>query len=303
MKHILFFLLILGNSCILHADSDNIHMSVAMPGECILDSNTKSILKNKLLQIISTNGVATTECGALIMVPEIDIINSRSIHGGMRQIMSVELGITVTVRNLITNTVFNTLQIISTGEGYSDSEAQRSAINKIDALNPKYSGFVESTKLKIDDYYKKNTANIITKANALASQQQFDEALALLSTYPESLPGYAQVSKAMTAIFDKCQTQYCSQILLAAQTAYSKHDYEEAAELASMIDSQSSCASQATALLSSIKSDMDKRHNEMVTREREKMQLDERIKTAQINAIKDIATAYLQRQTEYVFFW
>lgn len=175
------------------------------------------------------------------MVPEVNIINSNSIHGGMRQILTVELGITVTVRNMITNTVFNAMQIASKGEGYSDNEAKCSAINKIDVLNTDYSRFVEATKLKISDYYRNNTIALITKANTLASQQLFDETLALLSTYPESLLGYTKVSNAMTSIFKKCQAQYCTQILLSAQAAYSKHDYAEAAELVSMIDGQSSC--------------------------------------------------------------
>ena len=207
--------------------------------------------------------------------------------------MSVELGITVTVRNMITNTVFNTMQIASKGEGYSDNEAKRSAINKIDALNTDYSRFVEATKMKISDYYRNNTVSLITKANTLA----------LLSTYPESLPGYTKVSNAMVSIFKKCQTQYCSQILLSAQAAYSKHDYTEAAELVSMIDAQSSCAAQAKALLNSIKKGMDKQYNDIIAMEKEKIRSDERIKSAQIKAIKDIATAYFKRQTEYIFFW
>jgi hypothetical protein len=37
--------------------------------------------------------------------------------------------------------------------------------------------------------------------------------------------------------------------------------------------------------------------------EKEKIRSDERIKSAQIKAIKDIATAYFKRQTEYIFFW
>ena len=221
--------MLLGYSCLVQAQTDNVYISVAMPSDCTLDGNTKSILKNKLLQILSTEGVAGTECGAIIIVPEINIINSNSVYGGMRQILSVELGITVTVRNMITNTVFNTMQIASKGEGYSDNEAKRSAINKIDALNTDYSRFVEATKMKISDYYRNNTVSLITKANTLASQQLFDEALALLSTYPESLPGYTKVSNAMVSIFKKCQTQYCSQILLSAQAAYSKHDYTEVA--------------------------------------------------------------------------
>ena len=303
MKKIFFLLLLLGCSYLVQAQTDNVYISVAMPNECTLDNNTKSILKNKLLQILSTKGVAGTECGAIIIVPEVNILNSNTIYSGMRQILSVELGITVTVRNMITNTVFNTIQIVSKGEGYSDNEAKRSAINKMDALNTDYSKFVEATKLKITDYYRNNTVTLITKANTLASLELFDEALALLSTYPESLPEYAKVSNAMASIFKKCQTQYCNQILLSAQAAYSKHDYAEAAELVSMIDAQSSCAAQAKALLNSIKKGMDKQYNDIITMEKEKIRSDERGKSAQIKAIKDIATAYFKRQTEYVFFW
>lgn len=294
--------MLLGCSCLIHAQTDNVYISVAMQSGCALDSNTKSILKNKISQILLAKGVAGSECGAVIMVPEINVINSNYINGGMRQIISVELGITITVKNMITNMVFNTMQIVSKGEGYSDIEAKRSAINKIDVQNADYLRFVETTKVRIYNYYKENTTALITKANTLASRQMFDEALALLATYPESLPGYAQVSDAMTSIFKKCQTQYCSQILLLAQAAYSKQAYVEAAELVSMIDAQSSCITQAKSLLNLIKRDMDKLHDEAVFIEKEKIRSEERIKAAQITAIKDIATAYFKRQTEYVFF-
>lgn len=303
MKQIFLFLWLLGYSFLVKAQTDNIYISVAMPNNCILDNNTRSILKNKLLQILSNEGVAGMECGTIIMVPEVNIINSNMIYGGMKQIFSIELGITVTVKNMITNTVFNTIQICSKGEGYSDIEAKRSAINKIDVLNNAYLTFVRVAKSKIYDYYKNNTDALIAKANTLASQQMFDEALALLSTFPESLPEYVNVSNVMISIFKKCQDQYCNQVLMSAQAAYSKQDYTGAAELASMVDAQSSCASQAKALLNSIKKDMDKQYKDAFELEKEKIRSNEQIKTVQINAIKDIATAYFQRQTEYIFFW
>lgn len=303
MKQIFFLLWLFGCSLQVQAQTDNIYISVAMPNDCILDINTKTILKNKILQILSKEGVAGTEFGAVVMVPEVSIINSNSIYGGMRQIFSVELGITVTVRNMITNTVFNTIQISSNGEGYSDVEAKRSAINKINVLDNRYSEFVKVTKSKIHDYYKNNTDALIAKANTLASQQMFDEALALLSTYPESLPGYANVSNVMISIFKKCQSQYCNQILLSAQAAYSRRDYDDAADLVSMVDAQSSCATQAKVLLNSIKKEMDKQYHDAVEMEKDKIRSDEQIRTAQINAIKDIAIAYFKRQTEYVFLW
>ena len=65
-------------------------------------------------------------------------------------------------------------------------------------------------------------------------------------------------------------------------------DYTEAAELVSMIDAQSSCAAQAKALLNSIKKGMDKQYNDIIAMEKEKIRSDERIKSAQIKAIKTL---------------
>ncbi len=295
-------MLLLQSGSLMAQDGD-IYISVAMPGNGTLDSNTKSILKNKLLSIVSAQGVAGTEYGAIIIVPEVNVTNSSTVEGGMRRIISVDMEITVTIRNMITNTVFSTIQMESSGEGYSYKEAERSAIGKINASSPEYISFVKMAKSRIIKYYETNTTTLVAKANTMASQEQYDEALALLSAYPESLSGYQKVSKAMIEIFSKCQTQYCSQILMSAQAAYSRQDYEEAAELASMVDSQSSCAPQAKSLLSSIKSSLNKEYADAIEMEKEKMMSDERIKTAQINAIRDIASAYFKRQTEFVFFW
>ena len=57
MKIMLFLLLLLGYSCLIQAQTDNVYISVAMPSECTLDSNTKSILKNKLLHDNSAESV------------------------------------------------------------------------------------------------------------------------------------------------------------------------------------------------------------------------------------------------------
>lgn len=159
------------------------------------------------------------------------------------------------------------------------------------------------TKSKIETYYKDNISVIIKKANALASQQSYDEALALLSTYPESLPGYGQVAATMSTIFQKCQSQQCRQILLTAKAAYAQRDYDTAAELASTVDAQSECAREAAKLLEAVRQSANKEYSDQLTMEREKILSKERIKKAEYKAIADIASAYYQRQTQYVFFW
>ncbi len=284
-------------------NAQSINISVAMPQDCNLENEAKLMLKNKLQNIISYQGVAGTECGALIITPEVNIIRSNIIHGGMRQINSVELCITFTVRNIITNTVFNSIQTTLSGEGYSMIEANRSAINKIETSSPFYQKFIDSTGKRILDYYETNTSAIIEKANTLASQQLFDKAFALLATYPENLPSYNKVANTISSIFKKYQTQQCSQLLLSAQAAFSRKDYELATELVSLIDAQSDCVSDAQELLKSITQNLDKQYDDLLKLEAEKMQSHERIELAKTKAISDIASAYIRNQTEYIFFW
>lgn len=304
---LLLFLLPFLQISSLHAQQD-IPIALAIVNGSAVDNNMKSILKNKLLSLLSSEGFAGTECGAIILVPEVDVINSSQINGGMRRITSMEVGLTISVRHLVTGTVFQSLQLSAKGDGYSEGEAMRSAINKINTKSYDCITFVKQAKQKIFDYYKENTSSLITKANTLASQQSYDEAIALLSTYPESLPGYAQVSAAIVSIFTKAQTQYCSQILLSAKAAYAREAYDEVTEFISLIDAQSSCASEAQALLNSIKKDLEEQRAE-AKQERlradslhmERMRSDERVQIAKINAAKDVASAYFQRQKEYVF--
>ena len=314
MKRFLIILMLSFTILVVRAQSGDIYISVATPQNCLLDSNAKTLLKNKILNAVAENGVAATECSALAFVPEICIMEEDKVEGGMRTIYTRKLSITITARNIITNTVFGSVQLTSNGEGYSMNDANRSAINKINMQTELYRSFVEETKRKVIDYYDKNTSSLIAKANSLATQQEYDEALALLSTYPETLSGYPKVSVAISEIFKKSQTKYCSEIMQAARAAYAQRDFAGAAEIAASINSGSSCASEAKQFLAQVKRDSDREYNDQLAMEREKnrnqvalererIRSNERVHTATTNAAKEIAKAYYQRQTRYVYFW
>lgn len=314
MRRLLLIIGIILTSACAYGQSGEVYLSVAMPQNSIMDKNEKTLLKNKLLNTIATQGVAATECSAIAMVPELSIMSEEKVEGMMRTIYTHKVSITVTVRNIITNTVFNSIQITSDGEGYSVAESLRSAINKIDMTDGRYAAFVSEAKSKIVDYYNCNTSSLIKKANALSAQQQYDEALALLSTYPESLSGYSEVAKTIGEIFSKSQSKYCGEIMQSARAAYATRDFASASEIVSMINPQSRCAAEARQLLAQIKRDTDKEYRDQIATEREqfrtqaalereRMQASERVRTASIRAARDIATAYYKRQTHYVWFW
>lgn len=299
MKRLLIFWIAVVTTLMVCAE--DAYISVAMPSDSQLDNNTKSILKNKLLNIASAEGVASMECSAIAMIPEVNVLSKELVEGGMRNITTLELSITITVRNILTNAIFNTIIISATGNGYSETEAMRSAIKSIEPS--KYLKFIKTSKEKIIAYYRNNTSSLIAKANTLAGQQMYDEALATLSSYPESLAGYPQVAAAISSIFKKAQTQYCSEILQAARAAYAQRDYDGAAGLASTIDATSSCASEAKALLGSIRRSAEQEYKNQLEMERQERLSRERVATATIKAARDVAVAYYKRQNNYIFFW
>lgn len=301
MKHIFILCLLIFNIQIIKAQNDNIYISVAIPNHSNLNNNTGNILCGKLLGLVSKNGVAATESGALIIQPDVTILNKNTIATGMRNIMSVKIGLTLTVRNIITNTVFNTIDFSINGEGYSENEAMLSAFNKVDFSAPRCEQFITISKEKIRKYYANNTSALITKAKTLAAQRNFDEALALLNTYPSSLEGYKQVSETMIQIYKSYQTLYCSQIMLSAEAALAKHDYEEAANIISTIDAQSSCAARVNKILATINNELRRQHKEQLSLYRQNMKSRERIALATISATKDIAKSYYSRQTKFIF--
>lgn len=314
MKKFLYIITLVTMSIVCSAQSGEVYLSVAMPQNSVLDANSKTLLKNKLLTAATSQGVAATECSAIAMVPEVSILSDEKVESGMRTIYTRQISITVTVRNLITNTVFNSIQIETSGEGYSVNDALRSAVTKTNLANERYTSFVVEAKNKINEYYSNNTSSLIGKAKTLASQQQYDEALALLSTYPESLSGYPLISNAITDIFNKSQSKYCGELMQAARAAYAQRDFTSASDIAAMINPQSSCASEAKQLLAQVKRDSDKEYNDQVALQREEMrtqasiereriQANERMRTASIKAVRDIATAYYKRQVNYVWFW
>lgn len=301
MKRFIYILFMLAIS--LTSTAENVYISIAIPSQNILDSNSKTILKNKIISMVTAEGISATEYSAIAMIPEISILSNERIEGGMRNIIALELSVQITIRNIITNNIFNSIQLSVKGNGYSIDEAQRAAITSINASSPKYAAFIKETKDRIIDYYKNNTSLLISKAKTFAAQQQYDEAIALLATYPEFLSDYTRVSATIKDIFKQGQTHYCSQLMQSARASYANRDFEGAAEIVSYIDASSSCAREAKELLLSIKKNQDAVYNNEINLEKEQIRSRERIATATINAARDVAKAYFKRQTTYVYLW
>lgn len=301
MKRNVVLLLLIFMLCNAFAQSHDIYLSVAVPQNCILEENCRRALVNKVLSLCTTEGVAAKECGAIVIVPEVNLLDQEVVEGGMRNIYTMEMCINLKVMNVMSGTVFNTLSMSVKGEGYNKVEAERSVIRKLDMS--KCSDFVRITKDKVADYYSHNTKVLIQKAQTLAAQQNYEEALALLASYPEFLSDYSEVSSAIKSIYQRYLTQNCEEVLMLARAEISKRNYDVAANIAASIDPSSSCYNDASEILSLIKSDVDEMYKVDIANERDIRKSQERFAIAEINAARDIAVAYYKRKTTNIFLW
>lgn len=254
MKRILLFLFSLG---IFASElfSQGLNIGVVVPEEDseYITASAYRTLNTKLEKLINGCGATSVNSGNIVMFPVVDIVGDNLIEGGMRNIYSLQVDITVKVVSLISNTTFGSITWELKGNGYSKTEAAKNAFNKISVSDEKFKDFYKNIKIKIENYYVGNRATILAQAKKLAAQKKYEQALAMLYEYPSGISGDSDVQSEITKIYKQYQIANCSQILQEARAQAANKNYDEAVALIAEIDATSSCASDAKALSTQIR--------------------------------------------------
>ena len=255
-----------------------------------------SRLSLKMEQIATNNGVAAFYDGAFVMFPKLAVYDLQSVEGGMKAITTLKIDLTINVIQIATKTIIGSIPIVLSGSGYSIEEATSNAISKINSRDSKYSSFLSECKRRIIDYDEKNCKNNILKAKTLASQQRYEEALALLALYPESLPSYSLVSAAIITIYKEYQKECSAQLVLEAKSAIATQDYELAADLLASVDPESPSYKEALKLIDVVKKNVTKERQDAINRAWKLYNSEVALEKHRINAAKEVAKAYYSNQ-------
>lgn len=302
MKKILILAVFLVSLMPSRAQNEVINMALAVPRQQMTaNADVLRVLKSKLSAALAAGGCAQTDYGGIVISPMTTVSGKQMIEGGMRTISVYDVNLTVSVSNIISGTGFNTMSMDVRGEGYSEREALMSAINKMSNNDARLVKFFLETRRKIVDYYTGNRKSIMTQAKTLANMQQYDEALALLSSYPMNISGYDEVANAMTDIYDMYMRDVCSQLLQQANGAFAAGNYEEAIASLNMIDMQSPCAGDVRTLTEKIKREVDAEKRQAIELYLQEMRTAADIQKRRVKAIENIAVAYYQNQPDFYF--
>ena len=253
-KYILSFLIGLLSVSSTYAQHDNdITIGIVVPEQQKeMDANAFRLLATRLTAVMGANGVSSETNGTFIMYPVVNILDQKLVEGGLRNITMVEVELSLFVKQVVTHTLFGSCSKILKGNGRNLSDAIRNAFSGINMRDNVYSQFLTQTKEKIANYYLENKAKLLSQAHQLAASQQYEQALALLTTFPQNLKGANEVQATAIEIYKKYQNQVCAQMILKAEAAISLQNYEEAASILASIDTESVCHSDALNLIKKI---------------------------------------------------
>lgn len=284
------------------AQNGSLYVSVAVSQQQMTDNaDILRLLKSKLASSMSTSGLGMTDYSSIVISPTTTITNRQTVEGGMRNIMVCEVDLSLSVSQVITDAGFNSVSISLRGEGYTEKAAMMSAISKLSATDSRLVGFFSETKTIILDYYRTNLKNIITKAKTLAGMQRYDEALVLLSAYPEYLPDYDDIAEEMNNVYSLYQRKHCNELLQKARNAYAVKDYREAVLLLDEIDMLSPCANEAKALANKIKSSVDADQKQTIAMRQQELKTEADIKKRRIQAIENITKTFFENMPQFYF--
>lgn len=287
--------------------AQNEYMSISMANsnpQSTKNTEALLLLRKRLASVVANSGLGMADYCGIVMFPTISITNKQMIEGGMRKIVVYDIDLSIFVSQMITGADFNYINISLRGEGYTEETAMVSAVNRITNNDERLTNFFINTKNKILNYYRNNLKTIITKANTLAQMQQYEEAIALLYSYPETLSReYEDIAKEMRRIYALYQQKNCREILQKARGEYATGNYDEAILWLNQIDMLSPCAEETNILTNKIKSAVDADRRQEFEMYQQQLRNEADIEKQRIKAIENIVTAYYKQSSKCYFIF
>ena len=278
-------------------DTARIVLSAYIPGQIEgLTPIVQNNLTNKLSQIASANGMGGSANSRFIITANVSVL-TKDITPTAPPMHAYTIEVTLFIGDGIEGTLFSSQSITLKGVGTNESKAYIAALNGLKVKDPIYQTFIEKVKNKIVEYYNSKCDFILKEAEMLTSKNDFDAAIAKLTSIPEVCKDcYDKAMTAVAPIYKKQIDRECKIRLMEATTTWNAaqdlSSADSAGAVLSQIEPGASCYKEALVLSSKIA----QRVKELDQREwkfQMKQQQDNvDIQKATIKAARDIGVAY-----------
>jgi hypothetical protein len=239
-------------------DIGRLSIAAIVPDEAGLPAETQNMLQNKMMQIATQNGLgATADRAQFAMVPVIAII-SKDITPTAPPQIALTLELSLYIVDALSQSIFSQTTVSIKGVGNTEERAYSQALRNLNPRQGQFRGFVDRGKEDIMAYYNSQCDVIITGSQALASQQQFGEALFLLMSVPDVSRECFNNCMALSAdIYKQYANQQCEEYLAQAKAAWSAKELDIVAKNLGKITPDMECYDQAQQLVKHVTSTVE----------------------------------------------
>lgn len=234
-------------------DLGRIAIAAIVPDEAGIPGGAQQMLKNKLMQVATLNGLGGVESGSqFAIVPLVSIISKDVTPTAPPQI-ALKADVTLYIVDVLSHNIFSQTSIEVKGVGNTEDRAYSQALNNLNPRHGQFRGFVEKGKEKIVEYYNSQCDVIISSAKALAGQKKFEDALAILYNVPDvSRECFDKCMGISVDIYQEYANHKCNEYLSAAKAGWAGKDLNRVEENLGKITPDMACYPDAMQLVEQI---------------------------------------------------
>lgn len=191
----------------------------------------KNFLKSKIDQVATQNGTGGSSKSPRFIITANVTVVTKDITATAPPMTALTLEVTFFVGDGMTMTKFSSASISVKGVGTNETKAYIEGIKAIRVNAPELKAMVDQGKKKIVEFYNSQCDMILKKADALASQNQFDAALYELNQVPDVCKDcYNKVLTATGPVYKKYADKVCLERLNEAKAIWASAQNSQGAQ-------------------------------------------------------------------------
>ena len=266
-----------------------------------IPNSAQSVLKDKLTQILTKNGVSGGSNSRFVITPNVVVVNKEVVSSAPVKLV-YNFEINLFIGDGLTGDKFVSESLSLKGIGTNETKAYLNAIKNIKPGAKQYKSFVAEAKQEIIAFYNERCDLIISEAKRQESLGNYGGAITHLSHIPVAANNCVQETmpqlQSLYASFIKTD---CAAKLNSAQAIWSANQTMDAANeagaLLSSISPEAPCFDSVEALYGTIaqtvKDKQDKAWKYVLLKEGQEQ--------TKIDAIRDIGVAYGENQPQPLY--
>lgn len=236
-------------------DLDRIALDVLVPDQVAnIPDHARSLLESKLIQAVTDHGMGGEGVSPRFMVTAKMEILTKDITPTVPPMEAYTFQVYLYLIDFVDRNILSTTSFQTKGAGTNANRAYTSALRPVNLNNQNIKRFLDEGKRKIIEYYNTRCDFVIARAQSLAAQKQFPQAVATLSGVPEVCKDcYMRALDAIGPIYQQYIDHDC-QIMIAVGSAVWAAEPDsngalKAGAVLSQIDPDSRCYSQAQGII------------------------------------------------------